>query len=136
MFCQNSWGNLIDLADKLEHGIIGQVSESYLALRYVEGVSLAEDGVAIAGNDLSRFQSRPEVFCDGIVTEITADLFLHLLKPVKDFLVGSAIMVSIGGFLGHARKTHRPCRGPAKPLRPAESESIGELSALPTKCVV
>lgn len=50
--------------------------------------------MAIARNDLSRFQSGPEVVRNGFVAEIAADLLLHLLQPVEDFLVGSAQIVS------------------------------------------
>lgn len=32
VFCQNSWGNLIHLAYKLEHWVIGQMSKSKFAL--------------------------------------------------------------------------------------------------------
>lgn len=94
MLCQNTWGNFIHLADELEHWVIGQVTQSKLALRDVAGVGLAEDGVPIAGNDLSRFQSGPEIVRNGLVAEIAADLLLHLLQPVEDFLVGSANTVS------------------------------------------
>ena len=50
--------------------------------------------MAIARNDLSGFQSGPEVIRNGLVAEIAADLLLHLLQPVEDFLVGSAKAVS------------------------------------------
>ena len=92
--------------------------------------------MAIAGNDLSRFQSGPEIVRNGLVAEIATNLLLHLLQPVEDFLIGSAKLVSGVCFGGVERETNKPCSGPARPLRPAESESMGELRALPTKCVV
>ena len=95
MFCQDSWSDLIHLADKLEHWIIWQVSESKLALRDVAGVGLAEDGVTVAGNDLSRFESGPEVVRNSFVTQVAADLLLHLLQPIEDLLVGTARVVSV-----------------------------------------
>lgn len=94
MLCQDSWGNLVHLTDKLEHWIIGQVTKSKFALRDVAGVGLAEDSVAIARNDLSGFESGPEIVRDGLVAEIVTDLLLHLLQPVEDFLVGSANVIS------------------------------------------
>ena len=94
MFCQNSWGDLIHLADKLEHWVIGQMTKSKLPLRDVAGIGFAENGVAVTGNDLSRFQSRPKVVCNGLVAEIAADLTLHFLQPVEDFLIGSVSTVS------------------------------------------
>ena len=48
---EDAGGDLVDLADELEHGVIGQVLEGELALGDVAGVSLAEDGVAVAGDD-------------------------------------------------------------------------------------
>ena len=57
--------------------------------------------MAIAGNNLSRFQRGPEVVCNGLVAEIAANLRLHLLQPVEDFLVGSAKMIS--GVIGRVR---------------------------------
>ena len=96
MFCQNSWGDLIHLADKLEHWVIGQMTESKLALRDIAGVGFAENGVPVTGYDLSRFQSRPKVVCNGLVAEIAAYLTLHFLQPVEDFLVGSVSTVSGG----------------------------------------
>ena len=95
MFGQNSWGDLIYLANKLEHWIIWQVSESKLALRDVAGVGLAEDGVTVAGNDLSRLESGPEVVRNSFVTKVAADLLLHFLQPIENLLVGSARFVSV-----------------------------------------
>ena len=108
MLCQDSRGYLVHLADKFEHWVVGQVTESKLALRDVAGVSLAEDGVSIAGNDLSGLQGGPEVFRNGLITEIAADLLLHLLQPVEDFLIGSVRTVS-GLVLqdGRGRRTGR-----------------------------
>lgn len=45
---QDAWGNFVNLADQLEHGVIWHLAESELALRHVAGVSFAEDGVAVA----------------------------------------------------------------------------------------
>ena len=95
MFCQDSWSDLIHLADKLEHWIIWQVSESKLALRDVAGVGLAEDGVTVAGNDLSRFESGPEVVRNSFVTQVAADLLLHFLQPIEHLLVGTARVISV-----------------------------------------
>ena len=56
--------------------------------------------MTIAGDDLSRSESGPEIVRDGLVTEVAADLFLHLLQPIEDFLVGSARTVSVVGLKG------------------------------------
>ena len=94
MLCQNSWSDLIHLANKLEHWIIGQVTESKLALRDVAGVGLAEDGVTVARNNLSRLEGGPEVVRNSFVTKVAADLLLHFLQPIEDLLVGTTRVVS------------------------------------------
>lgn len=91
MLCENTGGNLVDLGDKLEHRIIWQMLLRELALRDVARVGLAQDGVAIAGNDLASLERAPEVVLDGLVGQIIADRLLHLLQPVEDFLVGEAV---------------------------------------------
>lgn len=94
MFCQDSWSDLIHLANKLEHWIIWQMTESKLALGDVAGVGLAEDGVAVAGNDLSRLESGPEVVRNSFVTKVATDLLLHFLQPIEDLLVGTTEGIS------------------------------------------
>lgn len=80
--------DVVDLADELEERVLGEVLESELALSSVAGVGLAQDGVAIAGNDLAALESGPDVFLDGLIGSIGADLVLHLLEPDEHFLVG------------------------------------------------
>lgn len=58
--------------------------------------------MAVAGDDLSAFQSGPEVVRNGLVAEIATDLFLHLLQPIEDFLIGSAKR-SVARFWGVGR---------------------------------
>jgi hypothetical protein len=88
---ENTGGDLVDLADELEHGVVGQVLLGELALGDVTGVSLAEDGVAVSGNDLAGLEGRPEVVLDGLVAEVVANGLLHLLEPDKDLLVGQTV---------------------------------------------
>ena len=85
---QDTGGDLVDLADQLEHGVIGQLAEGKLALRHVAGISLAEDGVTVAGNDLAGLQGRPQVVLDGLVAQVVANGGLHLGEPVQHLLVG------------------------------------------------
>jgi len=56
MLGENARGDLVYLTDKLEHGVIGQVLLSELALGDVAGVGLAKDGVAVARNDLTSLE--------------------------------------------------------------------------------
>lgn len=88
---QNTGSNLVNLADQLEHGVIGQLAQGKLALRDVTGVSLAQDGVTVAGHDAATVQSGPQVVLDGLVAEIVADGLLHLGEPVQDLLVGQTV---------------------------------------------
>ena len=88
---QNAGGDLVDLADQLEQRVIGQLAEGKLALGDVTGVSLAEDGVAVTGDDLAAVQGGPEVVLDGLVADVVADGLLHLGDPVKDLLVSETV---------------------------------------------
>ena len=88
---ENTGGDLVDLADELEHGVVGQVLLGELALGDVAGVGLAEDGVAVTGNDLASLEGGPEVVLDGLVAEVVANGLLHLLEPDKDLLVGQTV---------------------------------------------
>ena len=51
--------DLVDLADELEHWVIGQVLLGKLALGDVAGIRLAENSVAVSGNDLTGLESGP-----------------------------------------------------------------------------
>lgn len=91
MLGQNTWGNLVDLADQFEHWIVGQVLLSECSLGHVAGVSLAENGVAISGNDLAGLKRGPQVISDGLIAEIVPNRSLHLREPVQHFLVGETV---------------------------------------------
>lgn len=84
-------GDLVDLADELEHGVLGHLLLRKGALGRVAGIRLAEDGVAVAGNDTARVESVPEVLGDGLVAEVIANRLLHLREPVEHLLVGEAV---------------------------------------------
>lgn len=88
MLGQDTRGNLVNLADELEHRVIGEVAESKLALGHVTRVGLTEDGMSVTGDDLASVQGGPEVVLDSLVAEVVANGLLHLLKPDEDFLVG------------------------------------------------
>jgi hypothetical protein len=88
---QDTWGDLVDLGDELEHWVIWKVLESKLALGDVTWVSLAENGVTVTWNDLASVQGGPEVVGDGLVAEVVANGSLHLLEPVQDLLVGETV---------------------------------------------
>lgn len=87
MFSQNTRSNLVDLADELEHGVVGQMAKSKFALRHVTRIGLTEHSVSVSRNNLSGVQGGPEVVLDGLVAKIVTDSLLHLLQPHKHFLV-------------------------------------------------
>lgn len=94
MLGQNARSDLVNLADQLEHGIIWKLAESKLTLAGVAWVGFAEDGVAVAWNNLPGVQGGPQITLNGLVAEIVADDFLHLHQPGQDFLVGSVGKIS------------------------------------------
>ena len=88
---EDTGGDLVDLGDEVEHGVLGKVLEGKLALADVTRVGLAEDGVAVTGNDTARVEGVPEVLLDVLVREVRADGLLHLGEPVEDLLVGKTV---------------------------------------------
>lgn len=88
---QDTWSDLVDLADKLEHRVFGELALGELALGDVSGVGLPEHGVAVTGNNTAGLQGGPEVVGDGLVAEVVADGLLHLEQPVKYLLVGETV---------------------------------------------
>ena len=88
---QDTWSNLVDLADELEHGVIGQMLLSKGPLGHVAGVGLTENGVAVSGDNLASLKSRPQVVADGFVAKVVANCGLHLGEPVQHFLVGKTV---------------------------------------------
>lgn len=106
---EDTRGDLVDLADEVEHGVVGhllcgvvsicairkgvsvRLTLSELALSHVTGVSLAEDGVAVTGDDTAGVEGGPEVVSDGLVAKVIANRLLHLGEPVEDLLVGKAV---------------------------------------------
>lgn len=88
---KNAGGDLVDLGDEVEHGVVGQVLEGELALGDVTRVSLAEDGVAVTGNDTAGLEGVPKVLGDVLVGKVRADGLLHLGEPVEDLLVGKTV---------------------------------------------
>jgi hypothetical protein len=91
---ENAGGNLVDLGNKLEHGIVRQMLQCKLSLRDVARIGLAEDGVAIAGDDLPSLESGPEIVLDGLITKIVTNRLLHLLEPEENFLVSPGRIIS------------------------------------------
>lgn len=88
---QNAGNEVVDLADELEKRILRQVLEREFTLGGVAGVCLPQNGVAVAGNDLSALEGGPDVLLDGLIRSILADLGLHFAEPEEYLLVGKAV---------------------------------------------
>ncbi|KAI6756511.1 hypothetical protein HG530_011109, partial [Fusarium avenaceum] len=88
---EDTGGDLVDLRDELEHGVLGHLLLGEGALGHVTGVSLAEDGVAVTGDNTAGVEGGPEVVSDGLVAEIVADRVLELGEPVQDLLVSQTV---------------------------------------------
>lgn len=91
MLSEDARGNIVDLANQLEHGVLGELLESELALGHVAGIGFPQDSMTVSGNDTAGFQGVPQVFLDGLVAKIITNFFLHFGKPVKNFLVGQSV---------------------------------------------
>ena len=104
MLGEDTGGDLVDLGDEVEHGVLGKVLEGKLALADVTRVGLAEDGVAVTGNDTARVEGVPEVLLDVLVREVRAEVFFISVSQLRTSWLA------------------RPWRGPARPLRPAARE--------------
>mmetsp|Transcript_7078 Transcript_7078/g.21611 ORF Transcript_7078/g.21611 Transcript_7078/m.21611 type:complete len:462 (+) Transcript_7078:264-1649(+) len=84
----------VDSVDDLEEGVVRHVLDGEVALAGVAGVGLAEDGVAVAGDDLAGLEGVPGEGGDGVLVDFLAlgvELGLEVLDPAEDLLVGEAV---------------------------------------------
>jgi hypothetical protein len=70
---EDAGGDLVDLADELEHWVVGKMLLRKFTLGDVAGIGLAEDGVAVTGDDLAGLEGGPEVLLDLLVAKIGTD---------------------------------------------------------------
>lgn len=87
----DTYDNVVQLGDQAEERVIGQVLESEFALSGVARVSLAEDSVTVARNDLTTVQGIPQVLLDLFLRGVNANGVLELQGPAEDFLVGETV---------------------------------------------
>jgi len=89
---EDARGDFVDLGNELEEGIVGQVLEGKLALGHVARISLTQDSVTVARNDLTSVESIPKGLLDLIRSGVSgADLLLELNDPTQDLLVGETV---------------------------------------------
>src|SRR3569623_3368037 len=77
--------------------------EGKLALGSVAGVGLAQDGVAVAGDDLAALERVPDELAELGLGDVVANLGTQVGEPDEDLLVGQAVA---GG--GPAQQHRRP----------------------------
>lgn len=88
---QDTGSNLVNLADQLEHGVLGHLFLGKLALSHVARVGLAENSVAVTRHDTAGVQGGPQVVSDVLVAQVVTDRLLHLGEPVQHLLVGQTV---------------------------------------------
>lgn len=88
---EDTRGDLVDLGNELEHGVVRHLLLGKSTLSHVTRVSLSENGVAVTGDDTAGVQGGPEVVSDGLVAEIVTDRLLELSEPVQDLLVSKTV---------------------------------------------
>lgn len=83
-------GDAAVLLDELEDGVLGNLGASggIVHESLEAGIGLAEDGVAVAGNNTARVEGGPEVVLDVLLAVGRRDVVLHLEDPAEDFLGG------------------------------------------------
>lgn len=88
---EDSGHDVVDGGDDLEEFVVGHVLEGELPLASVPGVGLAEDGVAVSGDDLLGVEGVPGELGDGLGVDLLAlvgHLLLDALDPSEDLSGG------------------------------------------------
>lgn len=88
---ENLRSNLVDGGNEVEKVVVGHVLKSKLTLSSVTGISLSENSVTVTGNDTASVKSIPEVLLNVLLSDVRANLGLHLENPLKNLLVGTAV---------------------------------------------
>lgn len=88
---EDTWSDLVDLGDKLEHWVLWEVLLGEDTLGHVTWISLTKNGMSVTWNDTSGVEGGPEVLLDLLIGEIGANGLLHLNQPVEDLLVGKTV---------------------------------------------
>ena len=89
---QEDWRHQhVQLGDEFEQFVVREMFESELSLTGVSGVSLTQDRVTVAGNNLARLQEAPHKLLHLVVGRVQADSLHHLLHEDEDLLVGEAV---------------------------------------------
>lgn len=81
------------LLDELEDGVLGDLwaRGGVVHQSFEARVGLAQDGVAVAGDDAAGVEGRPEVVGHVLVGVRGGDVVLHLEDPAEDLLRGKSV---------------------------------------------
>ena len=85
------WDQHVQLGDKFEQFVVREMLESELPLTGVSGVSLAEDSVTVARDDLSRLEETPNKLLHLVVSGVQTHSSHHLLHEDEHLLVGETV---------------------------------------------
>ena len=85
------WDQHVELGDKFEQFVVREMLESELPLTGVSGVSLAEDSVTVARDDLSRLEKTPNKLLHLVVSGVQTHSSHHLLHEDEHLLVGETV---------------------------------------------
>jgi len=91
---ENARHDFVNGVDDLKELVVGHVLEGEFALAGVARVRLAQDGVAVAGNDLFGIERVPGEFRNRVLVDRLAlgvEFGLEFLDPFEDFLVGESV---------------------------------------------
>jgi hypothetical protein len=83
-------GDAAVLLDELEDGVVGDLGTRGGVVHegFEAGIGLAQDGVAVAGDDAAGVESGPEIVVDVLLGVVGGDGFLHLDDPSENLLSG------------------------------------------------
>ena len=93
MLGEDARGDLVQLVDVLEDRVLGNLlaANTELLEGHEAGVGLAEDGVAVTGDDLAVVERFPDELDDLLVRGRVAELLLHTDDEAEDLLVREAV---------------------------------------------
>lgn len=67
---QDTWGDLVNLGNQLEHRVRWEMGLGECALSHVTRISLAENSVSVTWDDLASLEGGPEVVLDSLVAQV------------------------------------------------------------------
>jgi len=92
LFSQDVRDDFVESRDQLEHRVVRQVLQSELTLAGVTRISLSQDGVTVARDDLTTLEQVPDFSSQLLLSGLfNTDLLLEIDQETKNFLVGKTV---------------------------------------------